>query len=566
MPHEDRKQRAEKTWLDHRSREYRDNERKWRYVEDHYSGSVLEKLGHYLVQRPVGETKESFQERKKLADYTPHYSAVVDALAGMLFSVEDDANRSFVDEDGNGIGRPEDRETVAWRLWNDADGKGNNWLTKWKQLAIELINQKVVWVLQDTNASGDPQVKIVSPLDVVNVRWADSRPVEVLMRERVDTRDSIKDAPAWKDQFILFELDGFTRWEVVEAERDGETVRMAREISDGKTSYSYQGPKGRPELPIFRVELPMRRHVGYLLARKANAIFNKESERDHLLRTANFPVLTIVGDDDFVSNQMKKLRQGARVLQKLPGESGSHEFMAPSSEPATVASKVLERKVEEFYVTAFREYGDAAREKTATEVKQDISAGVGAFLQMLKAAVDDAENGMLWRIEQQQFPDDPSQHFVARVERADDFSPLNIHEVVKRLKERYFGTTDPMPVGKTGLMDAAKQVAEFDGVEFDEDELEDAIESHETTRKLDTVLQLDVPAVARAHLVVNLIESVTGMDLDDTITMEDDSEEPLRDVLFSQALALAESRDETQRRQAEAGAGFGGMGGGSFAQ
>ena len=71
---------------------------------------------------------------------------------------------------------------------------------------------------------------------------------------------------------------------------------------------------------------------------RANAIFNKESHRDHLLTVAHFPKLNIVGDNEFFERVIKALKAGSNALQNNPDFRGNHEYIHPSAEPANAAT------------------------------------------------------------------------------------------------------------------------------------------------------------------------------------------------------------------------------------
>src|SRR5579859_1234377 len=115
---------------------------RWQYAIDHYTGDVLDsrKVLTYLPRKQTAEAIDAYRERTALADYTPHFSTVVDSIAGMLFAVESAATRVWGppgDEEGHfgGLGDPDDPTSEAGRLWDDADGAGGAWLSLWKRLA-----------------------------------------------------------------------------------------------------------------------------------------------------------------------------------------------------------------------------------------------------------------------------------------------------------------------------------------------------------------------------------------------------------------------------------------------
>jgi hypothetical protein len=186
-----------------------------------------------------------------------------------------------------------------------------------------------------------------------------------------------------------------------------------------------------------------------------------------------------------------------------------HGFIAPSAEPARIATDVLKRKIEEFYVSAFRAYEDSAREKTATEVRQDVSSGVGAFLQLLKAAIDDAENEAFWRIEQINYPERRELWFTSRVERSDTFLPIDVDSAIETLRKRYFGETAVVPAGKAARISAAKQIAAWDGVVVDEKELEAMVMLGLILEHLGAAENLlTLPPEGVGELLVGILDSV----------------------------------------------------------
>lgn len=535
-----------RTWLDQRHPDYERNQSRWAFARDHYEGNVLDALRvvTYLVRKASAESETMFLERTALADYTPHFSAVVDTLAGMLFAVEDDAIRFLGDDDEPGLGDPTDEEGPMHRLWRNIDGQKTGWITFFKQLAIELIHQHRAWVIVDQR-DDEAQVRLWPSLSVVNW-WFDSGTLsEVLITEMVDVRANVKDkTQKIEQQWVLYTLEGWERWRKNQR-GDPELVQQEN------WGTPFKDEAGRPILPIFPVELPLRRHVGWLLAKKANAIFNKESERDSLLRSGGFPLLNLVGSDSQFKKLVEELKRGVRALQDDPKVTKSHAFIAPDTSSAAAQGEALKRKVEEFYVVAFREYGDAAREKTAAEVKQDVASGVGAFLQMLKAAVDDAENQAMTRIAQIEFPQDSSRWFTNRVERSDTFVPTDIQSVMESLKKRYLNVDQPMPLGAKGLLSMAKQSAEYDGIDFDENEMKAAIMVSEMTRLKDLFKDLPVPAAVRVDATLNLLISLGYVNPEEKVKLDDESEVRTIDQLRDEMLDIAEADDQARKMMAQ---------------
>lgn len=539
--------------------EYIANIDRWKFTRDHYTGAVLDEAnnlasnldGGYLVRKGQSETEESFKERVRLADYTTHFSTVVDSLAGMLFAVEKEAVRKWDAEDGDSLGSPDDSTSIAARLKDDADGEGNGWVTKWKQLAVELIHSRRAWILVDSigGEEGVSRIRILNPSVVTNWRYRGGILVDVTLKESVDARSDYKSKPTQENRYVHFTVEGWKRYSI---DKDSGVETM---LDEG--TYQYVDKGGVSILPIFPVELPLPRPVGWLLARKANAIFNRESERDHLIRTCNFPYLVIVGKDTVYKAIVAAIKTGSRILQQDPTSPGTHKFIAPNSGPAKVATDVLIRKVEEFYVTGFREYGDAARERTATEVRQDVSSGVGAFLQMLKAAIDDAENAAFYRVEQTEFVGQAGKWGNAHVERTEDFLPVDIQSVMDRTAKRYFGES-PVPVGPSGVRAVIRKLADLDGLTITDAEVEAAAGLHALEQISGLLSSLPLPVELIAEQTVTILTGIGWIDPEAQYVKEDGSKGLVADKIRVEIIALAEEK-ANERRAASAAFGGGGF-------
>jgi len=463
------------SWLEYVNHEYAANIAQWTYARDHYTAEAAApwNIPSYLHRKKLGEAVEAYEERVLLADYTPHFGAVVDTLAGMITQIEANATRVW-----GRLGDSEDRRTHAGRVWVDADGDGNGLLTLMQLLATDLVAVHDAWLLVD-GVKGDgrrARIRLIEVERVINWRHDPDTGalVEAVMKDFKDTRASVMDNPDahLECEYILFTTAGFQRYRKVrDAEKREEKVVQVSELEP----YAYRTRDGSPTIPLVRVRLPLRRNVGYIMARKANAIFNKESERDHLLRFACFPLLNVVANDTLFGKIKQQLRAGARVLQVLPGNA-NHNYTAPDSGPAAILNATIEAKILEYYTTAFREFGSAARRQgrervTATEVKQDLATGVAAFLSLLRNALDNAENAALYLFEQTVFPNDQAKWDLAKVERSTEFGPFDPDEVVARMRDRYFGAKAIVPVGRTARIEAAKQIAAWDGLEAKDEEI-----------------------------------------------------------------------------------------------
>jgi hypothetical protein len=539
-------------WLEYEHPGYVALRPQWVYATDHYTGRVVNeaKISGYLIKRSQGESDKSYRERCNLADYTPHFGTLVDTLAGMLFAAEGKATRNWQDpETKAGLGDPEDPTSPAARLIRDADGKGTGWQTMWRNVAIELIVNHCLWMMVDAE-DGKPVLKWLRATAVPN--WLEGRhgPEEVVVLEVEDVRGSLKDKPGSTKQYLVLTAAGWQRYQVTEA---GDVVEVL-EPGYGQGTFTYLDRDGRSTLPIFAVELPLNRHVGYLLARKANAIFNQESARDHILRVANFPRLNVFGTEAQLERLKVALAAGENTLENDPIAGKGHAYIAPDSGPANVATEVLKRKVEELWITGFKMYGDSAREKTATEVSQDVAAGVGAFLQLLKTALDDAENHAFYLLEQAEYSLDKTRWGGAMVERSDDFAPFDPEATLDRMRTRYFGTTGVIPVGRSALIEAAKQAAQYDGLPVDEAEIAAAVDAQLLGDVIDKLDTLDVtPGMVKARLALRLIASTGIVSAEETVKIGDQEDKKLIDILLTEAEGLAQAAEDNKRRMAELG-------------
>lgn len=536
-------------WLDEEHPDYTKLKERWTFTRDHYTGEVLDpqKLTKYLVQKGVGESSQSYAERQKLADYTNFLAAVIDSLSGMLWASDDKTNRVWKGEGGGfDFGDPKDQRTLIGRLTRDADGEGLPYITLWKGATIDLLLDQRFWVVADTvRISGTsiarPVLRILPALSVPNWAHDGGGLTEVVVIEADGAPASVQHKRKRVQRRVVYSLTGWQRWEKVED---------AAWVPTTNGTYRYVNPLGGPALPIFRVDLPLTRQVGWLLAKKANAIFNRESSRDNLINLANHPKLNIVGTNEQYDRVVKQLAEGANALQVKPGEE-PHGYIAPSSEPATIATAVLDKKREDFFTTALREYGDAARQKTATEVRQDVAMGVGAFLSLVATALDQAENGALWRLAQTERPSTDAAAVQARVTRSEDFATVDPEAIIDKLRERAFGTEVAVPIGNTARIAAAKQIAEHMSLEANDNEIEQAVRLHGALEQLKAYQGLPVVAPVRVQLLKLLLTSTNLLEGAEATEMADGAKVPALTAVLKAALAMAEAEDEAARRGGE---------------
>lgn len=472
-------------WILHTHPEYDDLVEKWEYVEDHYTGSLLDKgkIEKYLIQRAQAEHENEYAERKKLATQPYHLAYLIDTFAGMIFAADRNVARMWQeDENDDGLGSEDDPDTMAGRLWRDADGTGTNYIPFWQRFVTSLIRLHRMYVLvegvdrdSDGRVVSEPHYRSISPLSVTNWRYDGRTLVDVVVKHKADVRTSITEKPSERERYTHYHLEGFDVYDVIKDEQ-GEKRVVFRPDMSGPYEY-YEGPDSPDRtLPIFRVDLPFSRYLAYQAARRVNSVFNMESERDTALRHGNIARLAIVGTESFYEGVEKALALGFKLIRHDPENATQHYYMTPPDAPARLATDVIEKRVADFLFTTFREYGDAAREKTATEINQDRRAGLEAFLHIVVASLTEAENQALRRLEQVAYPNTREKWGIATVEREPDFQYVATAELVATISDKIFGAK-PIPAGATAMRAAAASILGYYGIDYDEGELEAAIDA-----------------------------------------------------------------------------------------
>jgi len=492
------------SWLKHWHPHFRDNFFKWLYISDHLEGRVLDgaELEHlpkaaqiairelvaqagmqrslsysgqvfvtppvklieqYLLGRRQAEHDEAYRERKALADYTPHFLSAVITLAGMIFAVEQDAERSWGE-----LGDPRDPNTPIGALWGDADGRGTSYPAVFRRATVELIAFRETWGrVEGTEFDGDrvvapPTISTVQALLVEDFFETDN-PTEVKTWHHADTRSSIREAPVSEKRWWVYYLDRAELWR--EKDKKGTlTPELLDTVfyggTDEKRFIFKSRSSNRPVLPIFREQLSIPGNVGWLMAKKANAIFNMENANDFSLWVATF--VKLLGDvkdadgvfDETLWNELKNtLQSGANLLPGI-----GHRYIAPPLDGATIRLNVIEQKVKRFYHSFFQSFADQASiERSATESRQGFRADIEAFLTILTSSLDDLENGMLYRLEQITFPDNPELWGLAFVERSRKFVPVDWPDKIDQLVDRTMpgGAKARIPLDAEMLLDIA---------------------------------------------------------------------------------------------------------------
>lgn len=466
--------------------EFIKNKSKWQTAIDAYNGmAYTDKVEIYLIQKSQREPDGAFDERKLVTEPMLHFSTAIDSLCGVMFSKESDTARNWGALGKDGLA---EQGTIAKQLEMDADGEGTNWNSLYKKVGIKLTTTHTIWGMVDglkekmynegneTSLEGNATVHVIDPTTVINWFPTKGQLEEVVLREDYDARSNVEDFFPLEDVYVKYTLDGWERYALYTDEND-ETQR--RIINTGEYAYYRTAEKKERILPIWRTEIPLPRNVGYLLATKQNSIWNLESVRDFAIRALSFALLriTVEGEDD--KNMIEQaLVAGSNILWQYAKEGAPHDFISADSSWLTEAGAVLKKKIEDFYQNAFKEYGDAAKQATATQIRMESQSGIEAYLALLVDSVDEFENQALWRTEQVYFPDTPSNWGKASVERSRDFQPEDTQEAMNQMLNRTFGERDTIPLPVSSIVEVIKKWADANGITIPEDtDIEQAITS-----------------------------------------------------------------------------------------
>lgn len=431
----------------------------------HDDGTVTgkrDKNDVYLYRRAQGESVDAYQERVKISKFPRHHAAVVDSFSGSIFSVEHKADRTL-----EPFGEIEDPGSVAYKLWRDADGSGTNYTTMYKRAAGMFTNYLRVWYLVE-----DDRFTWLDSRHVRNWFYTDGVLSDVVVQEMVDGRADIKSEYGKEDErtrYIHYHRDGWDRYRITQDDKGSRKMEKLEDDS-GEWEYAHYNDAERTEVtvPVGYVDLPIDSETGFRMAQEANYLYNLLSDPRNLMRVANHPKLAGDVDDDQFDNTAVSLQSGSNLLQ------GSWAYISPSAENMSLAYDIYRQEAEEFWVTSHQRYDNAAKEVTATEALQDEQRGRGAYLNLLSGALDELENRVLFLMAQKQFPTQPGLWLDASVKRSTDFAPVDMNAYTEMVSKRYFDGA--LPIGPTGQKNALRIITAADGIEIEDDEMEDNID------------------------------------------------------------------------------------------
>jgi len=429
----------------------------------------------HLMQRSQGETVDAYIDRVMVSRYPRHFGRIVASFIGSLLQVEDEKQTQWGPDDGEGLGDPMEAGTVLHGYWQDIDGAGTDWPMMIVEALDALITKHGQWYFMDPPADGRGKARLhlLQQENVLNWRRENGRLVEVLLRETIDRRTSIRDETPLGERYLYVTLDG---WERYQRDEDGDAVFI--EGQEWAVPFYRTPERQERRLPIGWERINLAEPVGYNTALDARYLYNLLSDVRWAIRRTSFSKLA---PTDFLTEEQAELAketlaQGHNFLT-FPGN-----FIAPDASVYEVGYDIYKEEVRDFYVTALQSYEDAARERTATELRQEKSAGPHSFLSVLAAAIDEYANDLLFLIEQIERPDDPALWRTHTVQRTRNFEPVDATERGRELANRYFGKDQPVPIGETGKQNAAKEIAGLDGIQVDEDEITGELEGEAEAR------------------------------------------------------------------------------------
>lgn len=458
--------------MPNKHKEFQKNIQRWQYSWDSYTGDYLDDLQAYLPKNAQRESDKEYEQRQKTVDPVLVYATAIDSINGMV--PEEETQRDMGE-----LGDPQEAGSIAYNLMRNVNGAGLNWMPFFKQVGIKNTVFHTVWGLVDGKTEKNQQgsVKIINPTAVENW-WPSTNPIEVLVREDRDTRTGVEDDfEDEKTYYVKYTLEGWIRYE--------KTDEGLAEV--GRGAYEYYRTAKRKEriLPIYRVNLPIPRPIGWLLAKKQNHIFNQKSARDWGSYILSFAILIIAAEKkEGYQAIVETLKEGSNAMWEKSDMNGKHRFIGPPSDHLAEATNILKQDFQNFAEAAFKQYGNVAKQLTATQIQQESRTGIEAFLKLLVGSIDAFENAALWRLEQVYFPDSPSKWGQAKVERSKDFKVKDVNQMADNIISNVFNNRFPLTkeVAKQKIYELW-ELSSVDTAEIDEgivDTLAEQIANRET--------------------------------------------------------------------------------------
>lgn len=454
---------------------YPKKKRQWQYAQDVYDGTAFDyyedgktvyfnsiEARKYFPKKTQRESEEAYKERLKLIDPAVYYGTAIDSMIGILSASEAKAQRTF-SKDGQGLGDPTDPTSKAWNLLNNVDGNGGSYMSLPKNAGTKLATKLCLYGLVEgvvRNADGEviggSTIKILDPDFVTKKIEKNGRLIACRVLEKRDETASLNDVIELTECYTDYTLEGWKRYEV-----EGNVL-----IDEGDYKYYSTSEKNENDLilPIFKIELMLDRPVGYIWAKKCIAIANAESQLDHAHRNVSFQLFKFVGSAEQFEEAIKTLNNGSNIIRQEPDSKNEHDFIAPSSEFFEAAETRIKERIVRFFHGMFKDYGDAAQDKTATEIRLESQTGIESFLTYLATALDEFENNALFRYSQAELPDQPQFWGDARVTRPLDFTPVDVDAIAEKLSNRYVTGMNTVPTDSETMASILAEIFKSDGI------------------------------------------------------------------------------------------------------
>lgn len=468
-------------WLRNKNSHYQHYQKPRRLAKDFYEAkpeNLLHPSDGYLEQRAQGESSEQYKERCKTSDILPLFAVLIDSYDGRVKQVESKVNRQWGD-------------TLAERnalIDTNLDGKGKNWYSKRYDASKSLLLYNEVWgFVEGYGADGTPKVRVIEPANVWDWQYDQYGLKWVKVHNTVNVRSDYKQEETHEDRWHVYFRDGYEVWK--EGGEEDKPIQVQERTPYGEDFAFWNGPeKDHKTLPIFRVRSSFKRYVSGLWAHKNKVLLNKESERDNILRVANTPKAVYAGALKRLKELLDDQKVGGNIWTlEADQHAKGHYFMAPDPSSAELSTEVIDKKVEHYFISGLRFYRNSAqgRQKTATEIGQDVAQGEGSFLQTHLEDLAQFERQLATRLEQA-FSSEPSKWGGFSIENPDDLTPIDVHDEAKRLKENFFGRSTTLPVTEDRMAEVIKKIYAAHNITAPEEEIQQmAQEATRTKRRRD---------------------------------------------------------------------------------
>ena len=119
--------------------------------------------------------------------------------------------------------------------------------------------------------------------------------------------------------------------------------------------------------------------------------------------------------------------------------------------------------------------------------------------------------------------------------------------LAEKLAARYIGKDNILPIGAAGLKSVVTELAALDGVTLDEAELTAAVDLFTIQQSQDALMNLPIPAEARAELSIRYLIGIGYLDPKEEIDLEGGGKRLKREELYTKALVIAEAQDKRDR-------------------